>query len=207
MLAIQLTQFGEPEKSLEVVDVPEPPAPTAGQALVQIEYAPLDHHDLLLAQGIYPVRPELPTAIGNEGVGTVVSVGPGVAEVRPGERVLLPFGLFSWSERVAAKAADLTAVDKSISLEQAAMLTINPVSAGLLAGPRDLPTGSWVVQNAANSGVGRSVIVFAKERGLRTITIVRRTELVSELHDLGADIVVVDSADVGARVREAIARA
>ncbi|MFF2808139.1 hypothetical protein ACFVT2_13285 [Streptomyces sp. NPDC058000] len=72
MLAIQLPRFGEPEKSLKVVDVPEPPAPTAGLALIQIEYAPLDHHDLLLAEGIYPVRPELPTAIGNEGVGTVV---------------------------------------------------------------------------------------------------------------------------------------
>ncbi|MFE4255542.1 zinc-dependent alcohol dehydrogenase family protein [Streptomyces sp. NPDC056910] len=204
MLAIHLTQFGKPEKSLKVVDVPEPPAPAAGQALVQVEYAPLDHHDLLLAQGIYPVRPELPTAIGNEGVGTVISVGPGVMEVSPGERVLLPFGVFSWSERVVARAADLTVVDKSISLEQAAMLTINPVSAGLLVSLRDLPAGSWVVQNAANSGVGRSVIAFARERGLPTINIVRRAELVSELHDLGADIVVVDSADAGSRVREAI---
>ncbi|MFE2972132.1 zinc-dependent alcohol dehydrogenase family protein [Streptomyces sp. NPDC059340] len=204
MLAIHLTRFGEPEKNLNVVDVPEVPPPVAGQALVQVEYAPLDHHDLLLAQGIYPVRPELPTAIGNEGVGTVVSVGPGVMEVSPGDRVLLPFGVFSWSERVVAEAADLTVVDKSISLEQAAMLTINPVTAGLLVGLRDLPAGSWVVQNAANSGVGRSVIVFAKARGLRTINIVRRVELVSELRDLGADIVVVDSADASARVREAI---
>ncbi|KPC62554.1 zinc-dependent alcohol dehydrogenase family protein [Streptomyces chattanoogensis] len=204
MLAIHLTQFGEPEKSLKVVDVPAPPAPTAGQALIQVEYAPLDHHDLLLAQGIYPLRPELPTAIGNEGVGTVVSVGPDVTEVRPGDRVLLPFGVFSWSAQVMAKAADLSVLDKSISLDQAAMLSINPVTAGLLVGLRDLPAGSWVVQNAANSGVGRSVIVFAKERGLRTINIVRRAELVNELEDLGADVVVVDSADAGARVREAI---
>jgi NADPH:quinone reductase-like Zn-dependent oxidoreductase len=51
MLAIHLTRFGEPEQSLKVVDVPEPGAPAAGQALVQVEYAPLDHHDLLLAQG------------------------------------------------------------------------------------------------------------------------------------------------------------
>ncbi|MFJ9708881.1 alcohol dehydrogenase catalytic domain-containing protein [Streptomyces sp. NPDC101234] len=60
MLAIQLTQFGEPEQSLKVVDIPEPGPPAAGQALIQVEYAPLDHHDLLLAQGVYPVRPELP---------------------------------------------------------------------------------------------------------------------------------------------------
>ncbi|MGW7408554.1 alcohol dehydrogenase catalytic domain-containing protein [Streptomyces sp. NPDC054833] len=128
MLAIHLTRFGEPEQSLKVVDVPEPGAPAIGQALVQVEYAPLDHHDLLLAQGVYPVRPELPSAIGNEGVGTVLAVGPDVTHVRPGDTVLLPFGTFAWSEQVLAVAAKLTVVDKSIGLDQAAMLTINPTS-------------------------------------------------------------------------------
>ncbi|MFJ9968049.1 zinc-dependent alcohol dehydrogenase family protein [Streptomyces avermitilis] len=204
MLAIHLTQFGEPEQSLKVVDVPEPPAPAAGQALIQVEYAPLDHHDLLLAQGVYPVRPELPSVIGNEGAGTVLAVGPGVTHIHPGDTVLLPFGTFAWSEQVLAEAAKLTAVDRSIGLEQAAMLTINPTTAGLLVESRDLPAGSWVVQNAANSGVGRSVIAFAKKRGLRTINIVRREELVTELAELGADIVLIDSPDVTVRVRAAI---
>ncbi|MFD8646693.1 zinc-dependent alcohol dehydrogenase family protein [Streptomyces mirabilis] len=204
MLAIHLIQFGEPERSLKVVDVPEPSAPGAGQALIQVEYAPLDHHDLLLARGVYPVRPELPSVIGNEGAGTVLAVGPGVTRIRPGDTVLLPFGTFAWSERVLAEVAKLTAVDRSISLEQAAMLTINPTTAGLLLESRDLPAGSWVVQNAANSGVGRSVIAFAKERGLRTINIVRREELVTELEELGADIVLTGSPDVAVRVRAAI---
>jgi NADPH:quinone reductase-like Zn-dependent oxidoreductase len=201
MLAIHLTRFGEPEQSLKVVDVPEPAAPAAGQALVQVEYAPLDHHDLLLAQGVYPVRPELPSVIGNEGAGTVLAIGPDVARVRPGDTVLLPFGTFAWSEQVLAEAAKLTVVDKSISLDQAAMLTINPVTGALLVESRDLPAGSWVVQNAANSGVGRSVIAFARERGLRTINIVRRDELVTQLEQLGADIVLVDHPDVATRVR------
>lgn len=201
MLAILLTQFGDPEQVLKVVDVPEPPAPAAGQALIQVEYAPLDHHDLLLAQGVYPVRPELPSVIGNEGAGTVLAVGPDVSHVRVGDTVLLPFGTFAWSEQVLAEAAKLTVVDKSIPLEQAAMLRINPTTGALLVESRDLPAGSWVVQNAANSGVGRSVIAFAKERGLRTINIVRREKAVSELLELGGDIVVVDSPDAAARVR------
>jgi NADPH:quinone reductase-like Zn-dependent oxidoreductase len=113
MLAIHLTRFGEPEQSLKVVDVPAPGAPAAGQALVQVEYAPLDHHDLLLAQGVYPVRPELPSVIGNEGAGTVLAIGPDVTRVRPGDTVLLPFGTFAWSEQVLAEAAKLTVVDKS----------------------------------------------------------------------------------------------
>ncbi|MEV6028487.1 zinc-dependent alcohol dehydrogenase family protein [Streptomyces sp. NPDC052036] len=204
MLAIHLTQFGEPETSLKVVNIPEPPAPAAGQALIQVEYAPLDHHDLLLTRGLYPVRPELPSVIGNEGAGTVLAVGPDVKHIRPGDTVLLPFGTFAWSEQVLAEAAKLTAVDQSISLDRAAMLSINPTTAGLLVESRDLPAGSWVVQNAANGGVGRSVVAFAKERGLRTINIVRRQELVTELEGLGADIVLVDSPDVATHVRAAI---
>ncbi|MGV4983874.1 zinc-dependent alcohol dehydrogenase family protein [Streptomyces sp. NRAIS4] len=204
MIAIHLVQFGEPEQSLKVVDVPEPPAPAAGQALIQVEYAPLDHHDLLLAKGVYPVRPVLPSVIGNEGAGTVLAVGADITDVRPGDTVLLPFGTFAWSEQVLAEAAKLTVVDKAISLDQAAMLTINPITGALLVESRDLPAGSWVVQNAANSGVGRSVIAFAKERGLRTINIVRREKLVTEIEELGADIVLVDHPDVAARVRAII---
>ncbi|SOD90166.1 zinc-dependent alcohol dehydrogenase family protein [Streptomyces sp. Ag109_G2-15] len=204
MLAIHLTRFGEPEQSLKVVDVPEPPPPAAGQALIQVEYAPLDHHDLLLAQGIYPVRPELPSVIGNEGAGTVLAVGPDVTQVRPGDTVLLPFGTFAWAEQVLADAAKLTVVDQSIGLDQAAMLRINPTTGGLLVESRDLPAGSWLVQNAANSGVGRSVIAFARERGLRTINIVRREEAVGELEELGADLVLVGSPTLATRVRAVI---
>ncbi|MEV7386840.1 MULTISPECIES: zinc-dependent alcohol dehydrogenase family protein [unclassified Streptomyces] len=204
MLAIQLTQFGEPEQSLKVVDIPEPGPPAAGQALIQVEYAPLDHHDLLLAQGVYPVRPELPSVIGNEGAGTVLAVGPDVTRVRPGDTVLLPFGTFAWSEQVLAEAARLTVVDRSIGLEQAAMLTVNPTTGALLVEARELPAGSWLVQNAANSGVGRSVLAFAEERGLRTIDIVRREQQVAELGELGADLVLVDTPDVAARARAVI---
>jgi NADPH:quinone reductase-like Zn-dependent oxidoreductase len=204
MIAIHLVQFGEAEQSLKVVDVPEPPAPAAGQALIQVEYAPLDHHDLLLAKGVYPVRPVLPSVIGNEGAGTVLAVGADITDVRPGDTVLLPFGTFAWSEQVLAEAAKLTVVDKAISLDQAATLTINPITGALLVESRDLPAGSWVVQNAANSGVGRSVIAFAKERGLRTINIVRREKLVTEIEELGADIVLVDHPGVVARVRAII---
>jgi len=64
-----------------------------------------------------------------------------------------------------------------------------------------------VVQNAANSGVGRWVIAFAKTRGLKTVNIVRRPELVAELEALGGDVVVVDSPDVSDRIKAAVGQA
>jgi NADPH:quinone reductase-like Zn-dependent oxidoreductase len=88
------------------------------------------------------------------------------------------------------------------------MLGINPPTAALLLSEFvGLKPGEWVVQNAANSGVGRWVIAFAKVRGLRTVSIVRRPELVSELKALGGDVVLVDSPDVGREIKEAVGQA
>jgi NADPH:quinone reductase-like Zn-dependent oxidoreductase len=73
------------------------------------------------------------------------------------------------------------------------MLGINPPTASLLLDEAsDLKPGDWVVQNAANSGVGRSLIAIAKARGIKTINLVRRPELVPELQAIGGDLVVVD---------------
>jgi NADPH:quinone reductase-like Zn-dependent oxidoreductase len=56
----------------------------------------------------------------------------------------------------------------------------------------DLTPGDWVVQNGGNSGIGRSVIAIAKRRGIRTISLVRRRELIGELEAAGADVVLMD---------------
>jgi NADPH:quinone reductase-like Zn-dependent oxidoreductase len=63
------------------------------------------------------------------------------------------------------------------------------------------------VQNAANSSVGRWVIAFAKARGLKTVNIVRRPELVAELQAIGGDVVVVDSPDVSKKIKAAVGQA
>src|SRR5260370_29903035 len=59
------------------------------------------------------------------------------------------------------------------------------------------------MHNAVNSGVGRSVIAFAKVRGLRTVSLVRRPELIDELVAAGGDVVLVDGAELSARVAQA----
>ena len=56
----------------------------------------------------------------------------------------------------------------------------------------DVNPGDWVVQNGGNSGVGRSLIAIARLRGIRTISLVRRRELIDELKAAGADLVLMD---------------
>ncbi len=68
MKAIHLTAYGNPAENLKLVEVAEPNAPSAGEALVRMEYAPIAYSDLLLAEGVYLLRPKLPSVIGGEGV-------------------------------------------------------------------------------------------------------------------------------------------
>jgi mitochondrial enoyl-[acyl-carrier protein] reductase / trans-2-enoyl-CoA reductase len=81
-----------------------------------------------------------------------------------------------------------------IDVLQAAMIRINPPTAMLLLSEvvTDLRPKEWIIQNAGNSSVGRLVTLFAKERDLRSISVVRRDEAVEELYAYGADACVVD---------------
>ena len=90
MKAIHLTAYGNPAQNLRMVEVSEPNAPSAGEALVRMEYAPIAYSDLLLADGVYLLNPKLPTVIGGEGAGIVEAIGPGVTGVKVGDRVTIP---------------------------------------------------------------------------------------------------------------------
>ncbi len=65
MRAVQLTAYGNPVEALKYVDIPAPEAPGPNQVLIGVEFSPINPSDLLLANGIYALRPALPTVIGN----------------------------------------------------------------------------------------------------------------------------------------------
>src|SRR4029077_13150241 len=191
MRAVQIRTFGDPGVVLEIADLSEPPAPTAGQVLIGVEHAPINMNDMYLIQGVYPVRPSLPSVVGNEGVGRVLAIGRGVDHLKVGDRVLVPLKIGSGREPLVAPAAGLFSLPAA-DPHQLAMLGINPPTAALLLNESNLRRGDWVAQNAANSGVGRSLIAIANARGFRTINFVRRPELVPELETAGGDVVLVD---------------
>jgi NADPH:quinone reductase-like Zn-dependent oxidoreductase len=204
MKAIHLTAYGNPAQNLKMVKIPEPNAPSADQALVRMEYAPVDYSDLLLANGVYFLNPKLPSVIGGEGAGIVEAIGPGVTGVKVGDRVTIPFRTFTWAQKVLAPADGLFVVPPSIDAKTASMLNINPTTAVLLLdGFVKLKPGDWIVLNAANSQVARCLIAVAKSRGLKVIGIVRRPELVPELEKLGVDFVSVDSPELPKQIQKA----
>ncbi len=203
MKAVQFSQFGVPHEVAAVVDSPEPAAPGAGEVTVELLASPINPADALLLSGNYGHRPELPAGAGLEGVGRVVALGAGVEHLKIGDRVLLPGGC--WRERMVAPAGGMFALPAAAASEQLAMLTVNPPTAwGLLHDHVKLQAGDWVIFNAANSGVGASLIVIARKLGVRTIAVVRRDSAAAELRALGAELVVVDGPDLAERVRAAI---
>jgi NADPH:quinone reductase-like Zn-dependent oxidoreductase len=204
MQAIQLMKYGEPEESLRLAEIAEPDRPKPGQILIRVEYAPINDNDMLLARGLYTIQPKLPSVVGNEGAGKVLAVGDGVQDVKIGDRVVIPLGVFSWAEKVLAPAEKAIVLPAEIDPRQAAMLSINPPAAALLLEEFvSLKRGDWIVQNASNSGVGRSVIAFAKQKGVRTINIVRGPELIQELKDIGADVVLLAGPNAAAEANRA----
>jgi trans-2-enoyl-CoA reductase len=195
MIAARLHAFGRAGDVLRVEELPTPD-PGPGEILVEMLAASVNPADLNIIEGKYGELPELPSIIGNEGVGRVAALGSGVTDFAEGDLVL-PLARANWTSHQVIPADCVVRLPTGLDPLQAAMLTINPPSAwGMLEDFVPLEHGDWIVQNAANSAVGRCVIQIAKARGLRTLNVVRRAELVPELTDLGADAVVLESADL-----------
>jgi mitochondrial enoyl-[acyl-carrier protein] reductase / trans-2-enoyl-CoA reductase len=208
MKSLQISSFGRPGDVVELVELDEPAPPNAGEVLAAVEYAPIDPADLLMIRGMYGVKPALPAALGSEGVARVLAVGAGVENVRVGDRILIPINQPAWRERIVLPAAKLTPMPEGADPQQLSMLGVNsPTAALILSEYVDLKPRDWVIQNGGNSGVGRNLIAFARDRGLKTVSLVRREELVPELKAAGGDVVLVDGADAPKRIAEATGKA
>src|SRR6266849_8338133 len=199
MQAIQIEAFGNPAEVMKVVEIPDVGAPGEGEVVIALEASPINMSDLLMISGRYGYRPNLPSVMGTEGVGRVIAVGGGVRHLKPGDRTLVPYPAPAWAERIKADAGRLRRLPSG-DVNQFAMLGINPPTAYLmLTGFVTLPSGSWVIQNSANSGVGRALIPVAKSLGLKTVNVVRRDDVVAEIKAIGGDVVLVDGPDLAKR--------
>jgi NADPH:quinone reductase-like Zn-dependent oxidoreductase len=203
MKAVVLTAYGEPATGLEFRELPEPASPDADQVLVGVEYAPVNFSDILVARGLYPLHPDLPSVIGNEGVGRVLEVGAGVSNVRVGDRVTLPMGSLTWRERMVVNVDGVVALPVEADPMQLAMLTINPPTAHLLLETYvRLEPDDWIAINAANSAIARWIVGFAKKKGVKTLGLVRRAEAMNAAREAGCELVLLDDDDAPTKMTE-----
>jgi NADPH:quinone reductase-like Zn-dependent oxidoreductase len=187
---LMIEETGAPLEKLRVQAF-SPPPPGAGQILVRMLAAPVNPADLNFIEGTYGVKPVLPATPGVEGCGVVETSN--AAEYQPGDRVIFLRRAATWATHTVVAADALFKLPAAIDPLQAAMLKVNPATAWrLLHGFGKPEAGGWIVQNAGNSAVGRCVIQLARDLGIRTLSLVRRPELIDELTQLGGDVVLLD---------------
>lgn len=201
---LQFLQTGDPEQVIELGERELRPL-KPDEVRVAMRYAPVNPADLNFMEGTYARAAHPPAIPGHEGVGEVVEKGSDVTSLGIGDIVIPLLGTGCWAQHMTAEEQFFARLPSDIDLMQASMLRVNPVTAWrFLHGYVDLRPGDFVAQNAANSGVGRAIIQIARSLGIHTVNFVRREELISELKEIGADLVFLDDDEGIATARAAL---
>ena len=204
MKQITLEKFGKPDLVAKCVEAPEPGEPSAWEVVVKILAFPINAADLATLAGVYGTLPSLPSVIGMEAVGTVVSIGSSVTRVSVGQTVVM-IGNNNWCQFRKVPEALVHPIPEGSDLLQMSLLKVNPITALMMLRADGLTRpGDWVIQNAPLSSVGQCVLQLAKELQLRTINVVRREEAKAEVKQLGGDISIEDGPDLARRLKDLI---
>lgn len=196
---VQLNAFSEDMTSqLGIVERPIP-APKPEEVLVRVTCRPINPADVFSLMGQYPgFQPKLPATPGLEGCG-VVHDNNGHSLVRKGQRVIVLFdaagGNGSWQEYVCVRPESLIPVPDNVPDEVACQFLVNPVTILGMIHELNPPPGSYIIQTAAASTLGKMFIAVAKQKGIKTINVIRRDEQIPLLKEIGADI-VINAADM-----------
>lgn len=209
MRAVQLANYdGQPE-SLTFAESLSVPQPGPGQVLVKVAASPVNPSDLAFLMGMYGFKKPLPCVPGFEGSGTVVAAGAGtMARLLKGKRVActvadakIPGGM--WADYVVTSASMCVPLGKNVTIEQGAMMLVNPISAWAMVDEARKAEHKAIVQTAAASALGKMVVRLGKRFSTPVINIVRRSEQVDALHAIGAEHVLDSSAaEFDARLKD-----
>lgn len=188
MKAIRVTATGGPEV-LRSEDVPDP-QPAASQVLVRIEAAGVNFIDLYQRGGQYVTQ--LPAILGQEAAGTVAALGPGVTELKVGDRVAYAGVLGAYAEYAAVPADRLVKLPDGVSARQGAAAMLQGMTAHYLATTTyPLKAGDTCLVHAAAGGVGLLLCQIAKLRGARVFGTVSTREKAELARGAGADEVIL----------------
>jgi len=201
MRAVQLRDYDGKPESITLAEIPVP-HPGPGEVLVKVFASPINPSDLMFIQGLYGFKKSLPAVPGFEGSGTVVEGGPGLLpRFLKGKRVAcaaadpkISGGM--WAEYVMTSAKLCIPLQKSIDLEQAAAMLVNPFTAWALMDIARRDGHRAVVQTAAASALGRMIVRLGHRFSIPVVNVVRRAEQVELLRGMGSEY-IVNSSDAG----------
>ena len=199
--AVRVHKHGGPEV-LTYEDVPVA-APGPGQARVRNHACGLNYIDTYFRSGLYPPAGGLPFISGNEGAGEVVAVGPGVTEVKVGDRVGYTSALGSYAAERVMPADRLVKLPDSISYEQAAGMMLKGMTVEyLMHRTFKVQKGMNVLIHAAAGGIGLIACQWANYLGANVIGTVSSKDKADLAKANGCHHAIVGYDDFPAKVKE-----
>jgi NADPH2:quinone reductase len=202
MKALLCRAYG-PIEQLKLEDVPSPKA-AAGEVVVTVKASSLNFPDALLVQGLYQVKPPLPFSPGMELAGIVKEVGPGVAGISAGDRVIASPGRGGFAEECVVAADRITPLPAGMDFDTgSALLLTYCTSLHALRDVAALTAGETLVVLGAAGGVGTSAIEIGKAFGARVIAAASSAEKLDFCRKLGAgETIDYSSTDLRQRINE-----
>ncbi len=172
--AIRIHEHGGPEKlKFEDVDVGDP---GPGEVRLRQRAAGINFIDTYQRSGLYKL-PSLPAVLGMEGAGDVVAVGPGVTELKEGDRVAYANPIGAYSEERLAPANRMVKLPDAISYETAAAMMLQGMTVRyLLRETFKVGPDTVMLFHAAAGGVGLIACQWAKALGATIIGTVSSKE-------------------------------
>jgi NADPH2:quinone reductase len=187
MKAILCSQFCGPD-DLVLADIPDPVA-APGEVVIAIKAASLNFFDILMIQGKYQVKPPFPFSPSAEVAGVVESVGPGVTDLKVGDRVVASCGHNGAREKVAVPAVQAVKIPDSLDYDRAAGIIIIYGTAlhALEDRARPKPGETLAVLGAAG-GTGLAACELGKLMGLKVIACASSDEKLEFARQHGAEL-------------------
>jgi NADPH:quinone reductase-like Zn-dependent oxidoreductase len=189
MKAVVLNEYGGPEK-LKYEDFADPVA-GEGQVLVRVAASSINPIDYKIRSGAMKgfFSVEFPAILGRDISGIVRTVGAGVSDFKPGDKVMA-LGDKAYAELAVLAAKDVALVPDGLDLVKAAALPlVTSTGEQLMTRGTQIQSAQTVLVSGAVGGVGRSAVWTAKKAGAKVIAGVKKSQ-VKEAATLGADQVL-----------------
>ncbi|MHA7155390.1 quinone oxidoreductase family protein [Arthrobacter sp. TMN-50] len=182
--AIVAQQAGGPEV-LQVAEVDQP-TPTGSELVVRVAAAGVNYIETYQRSGYYPV--DYPFTPGAEAAGEVMALGPEASGFAVGDRVAFAEGVGTYAQFTLVEAGKALPVPDGVSLETAAALPLQGMTAHYLINTTfTVQPGQTVLTHAGAGGVGLLLIQLLKAKGARVITTVSTDDKEALAREAGAD--------------------
>ena len=190
MRTMRVHELSEDISVLQMDEVDLPP-PGPDEVRLDLKACSINFPDILMVQGKYQFKPDLPFAPGMEGAGVVAEVGSNVTTLKPGDRVVAGLRIGGFAEEVNIPASNCRLIPGSMDFVKAAAYPAAYLTAYVALVIRgNLKAGETLLVHGSTGGVGLAAVEMGKMLGAKVIATSASDEKLEVVKARGADHVI-----------------